>query len=169
MSKPFGPNTIPVNVIGPWHFGHGGRSISLRPGSAKRDCGMFARLRSGGSAKLPVTGSGQKGTVMPDQCLKVHPVPRTKGQPRLKLGHEPLGRRAKAIAARSIARKLVILGRRWCVSRLEGCPTLATEFAEGRRVARIGFGERMCPGSIESPEGDHTTSTGSESRSPLKP
>jgi hypothetical protein len=26
---------------------------------------------------------------MPDQCLKVHPVPRTKGQLRLKLGHEP--------------------------------------------------------------------------------
>ena len=34
---------------------------------------------------------------MPDQCLKVRPVPRTKGQPRLKLGHEPLGRRAEAI------------------------------------------------------------------------
>jgi hypothetical protein len=31
---------------------------------------------------------------MPDQCLKVHPVPRTKGQPRLKSGHEPLERLA---------------------------------------------------------------------------
>jgi|ERR1700687_1431200 len=39
-SKPFGPDTIPVNVIGPWHFGHGGRSISVRPGSSMRDCGI---------------------------------------------------------------------------------------------------------------------------------
>jgi hypothetical protein len=31
---------------------------------------------------------------MPDQCLKVHPVPRTKGQLRLKSGHEPLERLA---------------------------------------------------------------------------
>ena len=34
---------------------------------------------------------------MSDQRLKVHPVPRTKGQPRLKSEHEPLGRLADAI------------------------------------------------------------------------
>jgi hypothetical protein len=93
-SRPPGPNTIPVNVIGPWHFGHGGRSISLRPGSAKRDCGMFARLRSAGARNSQSPVAAKKETVMPDQCLKVHPVPRTKGQPRLKSGHEPLERLA---------------------------------------------------------------------------
>jgi hypothetical protein len=40
MSKPFGPDTIPVNAMGPWHFGHGGRSISVRPGSLLNACGM---------------------------------------------------------------------------------------------------------------------------------
>jgi hypothetical protein len=29
-SRPSGPDTKPVNIIGPWHFGHGGRS--MRPG-----------------------------------------------------------------------------------------------------------------------------------------
>ena len=68
-----------------------------RDGDQLETVACVARLRSGGSAKLPVTGSGQKRAVMPDQCLKAHPVPRTKGQLRLKLGHEPLGRRADAI------------------------------------------------------------------------
>jgi hypothetical protein len=40
VSTPSGPDTKPANVIGPWHFGHGGRSISMRSGSAMRDCGM---------------------------------------------------------------------------------------------------------------------------------
>src|SRR3984893_18518633 len=40
MSKPSDPDTIPVKIIGPWHFGHGGRSISERPGSAISACGM---------------------------------------------------------------------------------------------------------------------------------
>jgi hypothetical protein len=35
-----GPDTTPVSIIGPWHFGHGGRSISTRRRSAMRDCGM---------------------------------------------------------------------------------------------------------------------------------
>jgi hypothetical protein len=39
-SRPSGADTKPVNIIGPWHFGHGGRSILMRPGSARRDCGM---------------------------------------------------------------------------------------------------------------------------------
>ena len=45
----------------------------------------------------------------------------------------------------------------------------------GHRILRAGrwqgldCAERMRPGSIEYPEGDHTTSTGSESRRPLKP
>ena len=40
VSTPSGPDTKPVNVIGPWHFGHGGRAISIRSGLATRDCGM---------------------------------------------------------------------------------------------------------------------------------
>jgi hypothetical protein len=40
VSTPSGPDTKTANVIGPWHFGHGGRSISMRSGSAMRDCGM---------------------------------------------------------------------------------------------------------------------------------
>jgi hypothetical protein len=39
-SGPFGPDTTPVSIIGPWHFGHGGRSISMEPRSALRNCGM---------------------------------------------------------------------------------------------------------------------------------
>jgi hypothetical protein len=39
-SRPSGPDTKPANIIGPWHFGHGGRSILMRPGSAMRDSGM---------------------------------------------------------------------------------------------------------------------------------
>jgi hypothetical protein len=35
-----GPDTTPVSIIGPWHFGHGGRSISMKPRSELRDCGM---------------------------------------------------------------------------------------------------------------------------------
>jgi hypothetical protein len=34
------PDTTPVSIIGPWHFGHGGRSISMEPRSALRNCGM---------------------------------------------------------------------------------------------------------------------------------
>jgi hypothetical protein len=33
-SRPPGPDAKPVNIIGPWHFGHW-------PGSAMRDCGIF--------------------------------------------------------------------------------------------------------------------------------
>jgi hypothetical protein len=40
VSTPSGPDTKPANVIGPWHLGHGGRSISMRSGSAMRDCRM---------------------------------------------------------------------------------------------------------------------------------
>jgi len=29
MSTPSFPETTPVSVIGPWHFEHGGRSISM--------------------------------------------------------------------------------------------------------------------------------------------
>jgi len=39
-APPSCPHTKPVNVIGPWHFGHGGRSIPTRPRSVMRDCGM---------------------------------------------------------------------------------------------------------------------------------
>jgi hypothetical protein len=35
-----GSDTTPVSIIGPWHFGHGGRSISMRRRSA-RGSGMF--------------------------------------------------------------------------------------------------------------------------------
>jgi hypothetical protein len=38
-SGPFGPETTPVSIIGPWHFGHGGRSISMG-GELARGCGM---------------------------------------------------------------------------------------------------------------------------------
>jgi hypothetical protein len=41
---------------------------------------------------------------MQDQCPKVHPVPRTKRQPRLKIGHEPLGRRAVRLGHDEAAR-----------------------------------------------------------------
>ena len=76
MSKPFGPDTIPVNVIGPWHFGHGGRSISIRPGSAMRDCGMYCapRIRRERDALSPVVARTE--AVMQDQYLEGHPVPR---------------------------------------------------------------------------------------------
>src|ERR1700690_3060042 len=59
-SRPFGFDTTPVSVIGPWHIGHGGRSISMRPKSAMCDCDIVGRLRSGGSTTLSVTGSGQE-------------------------------------------------------------------------------------------------------------
>jgi hypothetical protein len=56
---------------------------------------------------------------MPDQCLNVHPVPRTKGQPRSKLGREPLGLLADAIGTGSISplNKLVgmAVARAWIV------------------------------------------------------
>src|SRR6202161_329915 len=38
-SGPSGPATTPLSVIGPWHFGHGGRSTSTGPVSPGR-CDM---------------------------------------------------------------------------------------------------------------------------------
>ena len=38
-SGPSDVETTPLSIIGPWHFGHGDRSISMRLGSM-RDCGM---------------------------------------------------------------------------------------------------------------------------------
>src|ERR1700686_1497372 len=47
-SRPSGPETIPVNIIGigPWYLGHGARLISMRPGSAIRDLGMCCPPKS---------------------------------------------------------------------------------------------------------------------------
>jgi hypothetical protein len=53
-SGPSSPDTTPVSIIGPWHFGHGGRSISAGLRSA-RGCGMCCSARSGESATLSVT------------------------------------------------------------------------------------------------------------------
>jgi hypothetical protein len=68
-----------------------------------------ARLRSGESATLSVTGSGQNGTVMANQYLKVHPVPRTKGQPRLKFrpGADAIGRPRFNFTSLELAAKLL--------------------------------------------------------------
>jgi hypothetical protein len=76
MSGPSGLDTTAVRVIGPWHFGHGGRSISMKPGSAMRDCGMCC------SPKIKREHDGLchryrpgKGAVMPDQYPQAHLVP----------------------------------------------------------------------------------------------
>jgi hypothetical protein len=54
-SGPSGPDTTPVSIIGPWHFGHGGRSISTGRRST-RDCGIcYSPKESGESATLSVT------------------------------------------------------------------------------------------------------------------
>jgi len=42
MSKPGGPDTMPVNIICPSHFAQGGRSIAIRLGSSEMlACGMM--------------------------------------------------------------------------------------------------------------------------------
>jgi hypothetical protein len=51
MSTPSGPDTKPTNIIGPWHFGHGGRSISMK--SAMRDCGICCPLKIRRECKTP--------------------------------------------------------------------------------------------------------------------
>jgi hypothetical protein len=39
--RPPDPSTAPTKVIGPWHFGHGGRSISMRLDSGMVDCDIM--------------------------------------------------------------------------------------------------------------------------------
>jgi hypothetical protein len=49
MSKPGGRDIMPANIICPSHFGHGGRSIPVRPGSSEMSgCGMMRPLELGG-------------------------------------------------------------------------------------------------------------------------
>ena len=45
MSKPGGPDIIPVNIICPSHFGQGGRSNAVKLGSSEMSvCGMMLPL-----------------------------------------------------------------------------------------------------------------------------
>jgi hypothetical protein len=56
MSKPGGPDTVPVNIICPPHFVQGGRSIAARPGSSEISVrGMMLPLALEGNAKLSAT------------------------------------------------------------------------------------------------------------------
>jgi hypothetical protein len=73
-----GPSDVeitPVSIIGPWHLGHGGRSISMRR-SAMRDCGMFCApmIRREHDALSHRWQPGY-GAVMLDQSAKCFPVP----------------------------------------------------------------------------------------------
>jgi hypothetical protein len=69
-----GPDTTPVSIIGPWHFGHGGRSISVERRSAKGR-GMCSPPRSGESATLSVTDKCRVWDGDMGQCRKLYPVP----------------------------------------------------------------------------------------------
>ena len=73
-SGPSDPDTTPVSIIGPWHFGHGGRSISVERRSA-RVCGMCYSPRSGESATLSVTDECRVWDGDMRQCRQLYPVP----------------------------------------------------------------------------------------------
>jgi len=56
MSKPGGPNIMPVNIICPPHFVQGGRSIAVRLGSSEMSvCGMMLPPKADGNATLSAT------------------------------------------------------------------------------------------------------------------
>ena len=53
MSKPGGPDIMPVNIICPSHFGQGGRCIAVSFGSSEKSvCGMVLPPALGGNAIL---------------------------------------------------------------------------------------------------------------------
>jgi hypothetical protein len=61
-SNPGGPDAIPVNIIGPWQFGQGGRSIAARPGSNEtRACDMMLALDQAGAQHSQSPVDANKG------------------------------------------------------------------------------------------------------------
>jgi hypothetical protein len=78
-SGPSDVETTPVSIIGPWHFGHGGRSISMRLGSAMRDCGMrCAPMIRREHDTLSHRWQPGYGAVMLDQSAQMLPSSRKK-------------------------------------------------------------------------------------------
>ena len=70
MSKPGGPDIMPVNIICPSHFVQGGRSIAVRPGSSEMlACGMVLPLALSGNATLSVTGVVIRPVIGPQESL----------------------------------------------------------------------------------------------------
>jgi hypothetical protein len=55
MSKPGGPDTMPVNIICPSHFVQGGRSIAVRLGSSEMLACVMLPLALSGNATLSAT------------------------------------------------------------------------------------------------------------------
>jgi hypothetical protein len=61
-SKPAGPDAIFVNIIGPWQFGQGGRSITARLGSNEiRVCDMMLALDQAGAQHSQSPVDADKG------------------------------------------------------------------------------------------------------------
>jgi hypothetical protein len=70
MSKPGGPDIMPVNIICPSHFVQGGRSIAVRPGSSEMlACGMMLPLALSGNATLSVTDVVIRPVIGPQESL----------------------------------------------------------------------------------------------------
>jgi hypothetical protein len=75
MSKPGGPDTIPVNIICPSHFVQGGRSIAIKLGSSEMSvCGMMLPPALGGNATLSVTEMLIRTVMGPHESLEQFPL-----------------------------------------------------------------------------------------------
>jgi hypothetical protein len=70
MSKPGGPDIMPVNIICPSHFVQGGRSIAVRLGSSEMLAyGMMLPLALSGNATLSVTDVVIRPVIGPQESL----------------------------------------------------------------------------------------------------